>query len=96
MGIGIFVVLLLLPLLEALPPEASFVPPWLRVETVPVDSGELERWLVVETFVSLVLRVVLVLLRRCSTETPTSGEDSRVWRMVVRRFTEMLGSLVSS
>jgi hypothetical protein len=44
---------------------------------------------VVETFVS-------VELRRCSTEMPTLGWDSRVWRMVVRRLTETLGSLTSS
>ena len=35
---GIFVVLL--PLLELLLLGASLLLPWLRVETVPVDSGE--------------------------------------------------------
>ncbi len=42
-GMGIFVVLLLLPLLELLLLELLFgvsLLPWLRVETVPVDSGE--------------------------------------------------------
>jgi hypothetical protein len=43
-GIGIFVLppllpLLLFPLLELLLLDASLLP-WLRVETVPVDSGE--------------------------------------------------------
>jgi len=88
---GIFVVLL--PLLELLLLEVSLLPPWLRVETAPVLSGEVERSRVVETFVSEELRIVL---RRCSTETPTDGDDSRVWRMVVRRFTDTLGSLTSS
>jgi hypothetical protein len=37
-GMGIFVVLLLLPLPELLLGVSLL--PWLRVETVPVDSGE--------------------------------------------------------
>ena len=90
---------LLLPLPDVLLPEALFwLLPWLRVETVPVVSGCVERWRLVETFVllelvSLELRTVL---RRCSTDTPTDGDVSRDWRIVVRRLTDTLGSLTSS
>jgi hypothetical protein len=54
------------PVAAVLPLVLLFTSVRLRVETVPVVSGELER--VVETFTSLD--------RRCSTDTPTLGEVS--------------------
>jgi hypothetical protein len=58
----------LAPLVDVLPLELLFTSVRLRVETVPVVSGELERERVVETFTSFE--------RRCSTDTPTLGEVS--------------------
>ena len=78
----------LLPEFDVLPPELLFTSVRLRVETVPVVSGALERVRPVDTFTSLV--------RRCSTDTPTLGEVSWVRRTVVRLLTETLGSLTSS
>jgi hypothetical protein len=78
----------LLPELDVLLPALLFTSVRLRVETVPVVSGALERVRLVETFTSLE--------RRCSTETPTLGEVSWVRRTVVRLLTETLGSLTSS
>ena len=77
-----------LPEPDVLPLELLFTSVRLRVETVPVVSGALERVRVVDTLTSLE--------RRCSTDTPTLGEVSCVLRIVVRRFTETLGSLTSS
>jgi len=57
-----------------------------RVETDPVADGERD------VLTSVDVRVEL---RRCSTETPTLGDVSRV-RIVVRRFTDTLGSFTSS
>ena len=78
----------LLPEFDVLPPELLFTSVRLRVETVPVVSGALERVRLVDTFTSLE--------RRCSTDTPTLGDVSCVRRTVVRLLTETLGLLTSS
>jgi hypothetical protein len=78
----------LVPEFDVLPLELPLTSVRLRVETVPVVSGALDRVRLVDTFTSLE--------RRCSTETPTLGEVSCVRRIVVRRLTETLGSLTSS
>jgi hypothetical protein len=83
----------LLPEFDVLPPELLFTSVRLRVETVPVVSGALERVRLVDTFTSLERTS---LERRCSTDTPTLGEVSWVRRTVVRLLTETLGSLTSS
>ena len=78
-------------LLVGLLPEFE-VPPFtsvrLRVETVPVVSGDDERDGLVE--------ILTLFKRRCSTDTPTLGEVSCVRRIVVRLLTDTLGSLTSS